>query len=341
MRLLRDTLAILIAASCFLGGCKDEPETPTLVLEGNDVLISNEGNFGWGEGSLSLYNPTTKSVQNDVFRTKNGQGIGNVFQSISYHNNQYFFVVNNSNKIVLTSDSFQQTNEIIGLTSPRYFYKVADHKAYVTDLYSKSISVVDMKSLTVSSEIEMNGWTEKGVIVNNEFWVVNVESKYIYIIDIASDAVTDSIEVRFAPESIIQDSNGTIWILSKGDEVNSKQPSLAAVNAVNKKFIKEITLNGLPTNLIYDEQLNQMYFLNSGIYSMPADTASRPEVWLESNNNNNFYGLGVNPSNNEVYVSDIHDFVQKSTIYRYSSQANLLDEFKTGIIAGNFFFHQK
>jgi hypothetical protein len=39
-----------------------------------------------------------------------------------------------------------------------------------------------------------------------------------------------------------------------------------------------------------------------------------------------------------VYVSDIHDFVQKSTIYRFSEAGDLLDEFKTGIIAGNFFF---
>ena len=340
MRLLKNIALVLVFASCLLVGCKDEDDNPVIVFDGNEVLISNEGNFGWGEGSLSLYNPESKQVQNDVFKSRNGVGIGNVFQSISYHINQYFFVVNNSNKIVLATDSFQKTSEIIGLTSPRYFYRVADHKAYVTDLYSNSIAVVDMKALTVNSQITMNGWTEKAVVYDSSFWVTAPETEYVYLIDIATDSIQDSVQVGFAPESIVLDNNRMIWVLCKGDAASSKSAKLVTINPKTKSITRSISVTGLPVNLVYDNIFNKLFFLNDGVYSMAAESTADPELW-KSSNNNNFYGLGVNPNNGEVYVSDIHDFVQKSSVFRFSSEGVLLDEFKTGIIAGNFFFHHK
>jgi hypothetical protein len=51
-----------------------------------------------------------------------------------------------------------------------------------------------------------------------------------------------------------------------------------------------------------------------------------------------FYTIAVNPASGDVYVSDVKDFVSKSTIYRYSREGALLDEFSAGIIAGDFFF---
>jgi hypothetical protein len=47
----------------------------------------------------------------------------------------------------------------------------------------------------------------------------------------------------------------------------------------------------------------------------------------------------VNPFNNEVYVSDAKDFVQRSEVYRYRSDASPVGSFKAGIITGGFYFY--
>ncbi|MGB0851494.1 MAG: DUF5074 domain-containing protein, partial [Bacteroidia bacterium] len=117
---LRNIWIILVAFGVAFSGCKDDEEAPDINILGGEILIANEGNFGWGEGTLSLYNSSEKSIQNEVYKNKNDEPIGNVFQSIAFVNGMYFFVANNSGKIVLTDSSFMKVGEVTGLTSPRY-----------------------------------------------------------------------------------------------------------------------------------------------------------------------------------------------------------------------------
>ena len=333
MRLFKLALLVVIGVS----GCKEKPvELPDIELSGNEVLISNEGNFGWGEGSLSVYNPETKQVQNDVYQRRNGESIGNIFQSIAYFNNQYFFVVNNSNKIIVTNDSFQKVNIISGLISPRYFYPVSNSKAYVTDLYNKGISVIDLNSMTVDNKIEINGWTETGVVSDSIFWVTNVESSYIYQINTNIDEIIDSVKVGYAPESIVM-VDSLLWVLSKGDETNGVKGSLSAINIRQQKVVYSKELDGVPTKLEYHKESNTLFFINKDIYSINAQLGAEPNVWLAANDLV-FYGIGIDEERNEIYFSHIYDFVQKSTVYRYDLTKVLLDEFNTGIISGDFFF---
>ena len=49
-----------------------------------------------------------------------------------------------------------------------------------------------------------------------------------------------------------------------------------------------------------------------------------------------YYALGVAPDTEEVYVGDALDYQQRSIIYRYSSEGELLDTFTAGVIAGDF-----
>ena len=52
----------------------------------------------------------------------------------------------------------------------------------------------------------------------------------------------------------------------------------------------------------------------------------------------NFYGLGIDPATNEIYVSDAIDYVQKGVIYRYQSNGTLINTFRAGITPGDFYF---
>lgn len=51
-----------------------------------------------------------------------------------------------------------------------------------------------------------------------------------------------------------------------------------------------------------------------------------------------FYGLGVNPTNYNIYVADAVDYVQKSNVFIYNTSGELTYNFKAGINANGFYF---
>ena len=48
---------------------------------GSKLIIGCEGNFGFGNASLSLYNLETKAITNNLFNSQNNLPLGDVLQS--------------------------------------------------------------------------------------------------------------------------------------------------------------------------------------------------------------------------------------------------------------------
>ena len=80
--------------------CSENPlDTVFFDFSGNKgVYIVNEGNFMYGNSSLSFYDPEAKRVYNDVFQARNSAPLGDVAQSVTIWNHMAFVVVNNSGK---------------------------------------------------------------------------------------------------------------------------------------------------------------------------------------------------------------------------------------------------
>ena len=86
------------------------------------ILISNEGNFQWGNASVSFYDEEKDTLLQDVFQSVNQRPLGDVLQSIYLDDKYAYLVVNNSGKIeVVEKHSFDLQHTISGFMSPRYF----------------------------------------------------------------------------------------------------------------------------------------------------------------------------------------------------------------------------
>ena len=152
-------LVIAAAFSIVTHSCrKDKPDDqlnpPITVGTSGGVYITNEGNFQFGNATVSYYNIADSTVAEDIYEAANNNPLGDVCQSLCLFNGKAYIVVNNSGKVaVVNAVTFVEEATISGLASPRYFLPVSNSKAYITDLTSNTVSVVNLNDNTVSGSI--------------------------------------------------------------------------------------------------------------------------------------------------------------------------------------------
>lgn len=322
-------------------------DVPPVAPEGNitlgngGVYITNEGNFMFGNASVSYYDPYNNSVVEDLYQTVNSASLGDVCQSMAFFNSKIYIVVNNSGKVkIVNASGFGDAGEISGLTSPRYFLPVSYNKAYITDLYSNAVSIVDLNTNTVTGNIPCSGATEELVLIYGNAFVTNSSKNYVYVINTGTDQITDSILISTGGNSITEDKNGKLWVLCGGNSSLSIPPSLHRIHPVSKTVEQSFTFpqTDSPWRLTMNGNNDSLFFLNNGVYKMSIQDINLPSAPFIPEGSMNFYGLGIDPVSGTIYVSDAIDYVQRGMILRFQPNGILINSFLAGIIPGDFYF---
>lgn len=343
----------VVAVFILLNSCvKDKPQEPVTTSANlnstNKVFVINEGNFGNvpGNSSISLYDATSNVVVEDFYKQQNATSIlGDVCQSMTKYNNNYYIVVNNSHKIeVVSAYDFKKTTTITGFNSPRYLLPITYNKAYVSDLFAHSIQIVDLNSNTITGSIPTYSNTEEMVLVYNKVFVTSPNSNYCYVINSVTDLVIDSITIGKGVSSILVDKNSKVWVLSSGSSTASQVGKLVRINPVTLQLELSLSFTSTdsPIQLCTNKTRDTLYYLNSGVCQFPITNAVLPIVPLIDDVNQSttkaYYGLGINPIDYSIYVSDAIDYVQKSTIEVYAVNGSFKTSFKAGFISNGFMF---
>jgi hypothetical protein len=343
-----------------LGSCTKPPvETIFFDFSGSrGVYVVNEGNFMYGNSSLSFYNPDEKRVYNQVFQARNGAPLGDVAQSMTVWNNLGFIVVNNSGKIyVIDPSTAEFAGSISGLSSPRYVQIIHSGKAYVTDLYARKITIFNPTTFQITGSIpvgnpasEFKQHDTEQMIRYRNFVFTNCWSydNKILVIDSNTDNLIDSIEVFKQPNSLVIDKNNKIWVLTdggfEGNPYGYEQPGLLEIDAETREVERSFrfALGQHPFGLCLNNSKDTMLFINSHVWKMAVTAKRLPdEPFITStypDRFGGFYSLGVDPETSEIYIGDAIDHQQNGMVYRYSSSGKLLDKFRVGISPGNFAF---
>jgi DNA-binding beta-propeller fold protein YncE len=273
---LMKKISLLILSAFILNACKsDKPKpiekTEIQVENGHSLLIVNEGNFQWGNASLSIYNDKLDEVKNEAFKDKNNRPLGDVAQSVFVDGAKTYLVVNNSSKIeVINSNTFESIATINGLQSPRYFQKIANNKALVTDLYANKISVLNLTDSQITGDIYLKGKTEKMLKVGEKVFVSNTESDQLYWINENSLAL-DSIALSYAPNSFVIDKNNYLWVLCGGKSSENILPKLYKIETQNMQILESINImlqSPIPHHLLIDNAGENMYYLQNNVFKI-------------------------------------------------------------------------
>ena len=336
----------LVVISFLVSCVKDKPQEPVnnavAINSDKSLLVINEGNYGWGNASISLYDPSTNAIIADYFKQQNsGLALGDVCQSITKYNSKYYIVMNNSNKIsVVNASDFSKIATITGFNSPRYLLPITYNKAYVSDLYASSIQIVDLNNNTISGAIPCMKGTEEMVLIYNKAFIINNNSNYCYVASTSSDIITDSLFVGKEASGIMVDKNAKVWILTKGSSSSAQAPKLIRVNPVSLSVEQTLLFNAIdsPWRLCINKTRDTLYYLNKGVCMFPILNIQLPLSTLIAQGSKIYYGLGVNPKDYSIYVSDAIDYVQKSKVEVYNVNGSLIKNFNAGIISNGFVF---
>ena len=201
---------LLFLLVIFATGCEDQS---TKNVSNQLTFISNEGNFGSSNGSVSVFR-SGKLIQ-EV------KDIGDVVQSILVHNEKLFVLVNNSHMIKvyqINNDGLELPGISISTegSSPREMV-VENNKLYFTNYNSQDVKVLNLSTYYIENSIPLNGLPESIVSDGVNLWVaINMNADYssassVAKIDIESGKIIKTFEVGKGPQQLLIDGND-LWV---------------------------------------------------------------------------------------------------------------------------------
>ncbi len=316
----------------------------------NGYFVTNEGPFQNGSGSLTFIGDDGK-VSQQVYKTVNGEDLGNIVNSMYIEGERAYIVVNNSHKIVVVNRfTMEKITTIEGddINNPRYFV-ARDGMGYVSnwgDPFNTSddfVSVINLESNTVVDRVSVGEGPEKMIINGNNLFVC-LQGGYgnnnqVFVIDINQNSIKTSISVSDVPNSITVDGNGQIRVLCGGSPSWTGTETSGSLYSINPSSFEtekiDFALTDHPALLNYD--MGKLYYhLNGKMYEMDIEDSNLPNSAL--NGLDGFY-YAANVENGEFFGTDAGDFASEGTLKVFNiSSGSLLETNTTGIVPGNIVF---
>ena len=331
-----------------VSSCGKEPTVPTTHYSlGGGVYIINEGNYLAGNGSISFYSYDSTKLYNDLFYKANGRPLGDVPNAMAIKGDIAYIIVNNSGKIEIADQAtLVSKGTITSLISPRNICFVSDYKAYVSSLYSDSITVINLSNNSIAGYINLRRTSESIAVAGNKAFISNWSGgDEIMVVNTLNDKVVDSIVVGKEPESMAFDKYGMLWVLCNGGWMRQNNAELMEINTRTNLVEKTLTFptkEASPTCLKSDGNGQTLYYLDNGVRQLSINATELPPApFIIPQTGQNFYQLGINPLNNDILVTDAVDYVQPGYLLLYSMTGNFLSKQQAGIIPGSMFFKLK
>ncbi len=342
MKRLLWTLAALMLAGCMEWEYTAEED---FSQQGDGLFVLCEGNFQYGNASLSFYDPATHRVENEVFQRANGFKLGDVAQSMAVRGDRGWVVVNNSHVIfAIDLVTFREVGRITGFTSPRYIHFISDTKAYVTQIWDNRIAIVDPSTYSITGyiecpDMEMQSGSTEQMVSYGDYLFVNCYSyqNRILKIDTRTDEVVAQLTVGRQPSSLCIDCNNKLWTVCdggyEGSPYGNERPTIYRIDAATMSVEKifEMAMDDTPSELCIDGAGMNLYWLNRDVWTMRTDAAMLPVRPFIESHGTKYYGLDVDPATGDVYVADAIDHMQAGVVRRHTLTGEVLDEFYVGV----------
>jgi len=327
---------ILLLASC----SKDDtaPKQPD-ITPANGLYVTSDGTFE-GDGSLSYYDFATQQVAPDFYGNQNNTAtLGNFVNDMIIYGSKMYIVVNGSSTVVVADKYTAKNIKTIYFTSdgtkngtefqPRFI--TAQGKNVFVTSSDGYVSAVDTNTLAITKRIKV-GSTPEGIIVSgNNLYVANSGWKdvpwgsttgfdsTVSVIDINSLTEIKKIKTGINGLGFAINSDGSIYEATLGNTGYQGSVSGKIYIIKNNQLQDSINIATSGKLSIFN---NNAYVFN---YDYNTSKATVSVINLSTKSINNFitdgtivqypYGLNIDESNGDVYVTDAVDNTDPGKVF--------------------------
>ena len=154
-----------------------------------------------------------------------------------------------------------------------------------------------------------------------------------------------------SPGVLLLDEDEMIWVIcGGGDDIDytplndGKLVKLDPAKSADETSESVVLDVELATNLTAKAATNGakdkiFYWIGNSVYSfdVSSDTAPSSAILTEANATS-FYGIGVDPEDDLLYLADSKNFAGNGTVYRYTASGQLVDSKPAGRGPNGFVF---
>lgn len=350
----------LIASASIFTACDNTEEAPKPVGKyEKGLFLSNEGNFGDGNGSISYYNPETDELTNEIFKLENSRPLGDVVQSITISNVKYtinlngvekdyvhaVICVNNSNKVEIVNALDFKEIATIDVDQPRYA-AIKEDKAYVTSWADGgTVKIIDLLNKELIASVVVGAGPEAALITNDKLYVANSggfgEGNTISVVNLSTNAVSTIVLDAINPTAMAVDKNGDLWVLAKGSiiydanwqPIDHKPADLVKINTTTDQAVSYLRLfaDRHPTRLAINAYGDKLYYGGGfgfqGVYAVGLDATAVPVTPLIDELS---YGFFVDKTTDELFLLQEASSANGKLI-RYKADGTKIKEYEAGI----------
>ena len=343
---------VLAAVACKKDDDKKPTTQPGKYEKG--VFVVNEGPFMSGSGTLDHYTPATKTVENNVFEKINNADIGNIFQSMYFGKENAYLIANFSGIIrAVDAKTLVLKTSSDAVSSPRFALEVGGNHLAVSDWAEGKVFILNRNTLSAVTSITVGSGPEQMYYhsAKNQLFVLNSggfgADSTLSVIDLANNSVEQTLTLAGAPNSLVRDRNGKIWVLCGGikdfnDPSKNTAGALIRINPDNLSIEARLDFYDLdlsPGKLAIDGTGSHLFYLDNAyggsVYKLSITDSQLP---TSAEISGFAYSLGIDPANGDIYTGDAGNFVDPGKAYRFNKDKAILDTLSTGIIPGQFQF---
>ncbi|MFQ5568761.1 MAG: DUF5074 domain-containing protein [Rhodothermales bacterium] len=182
------------------------------------IYVANQGNFSDNNGSILFYDPATAQA------TEVLADFGTLVQSITLYNGRGYVMSNTSEAVdILDLGTRQRVGQVPGVASPRYMAVVDASKAYVSNLFANTVTIINLSDNTVAGTISTGTNPEDIAVVGTRAYVANFGfggDSTLTVIDTPTDTVLGTIDLGCdGPRHLEVDAEGEVWAFCNGNTI--------------------------------------------------------------------------------------------------------------------------
>jgi DNA-binding beta-propeller fold protein YncE len=277
-------------------------------------------------------------VQEIFEKANNGAVLGAFVQSLTFHDDKAYIVVNGANQIVVAdAATFEFLDTISGLASPRFMTVTAPNIAYVSqwgaDGVTGSVAKIDLNNNRLMQTIP-TGHAGPEKMLQTSFDVLYIANSggfgvdsTITMLNLATDQVLNTFPAAGKnPSTVI--SNGRLWGLCSGYFADTTASGNGALGDFGPSVFKT-TVPKYAGDLILAPDGKTLYFFGGdAVHAFENNNALRKLFDQPT------YGLALQPSTGHLICTDPKNFTGNGEAVLRKVDGTIISRFPTGVAPG-------